>query len=315
MADGTALSACTLIARVWTLPSQILLFRRIAITASPSLCVSPCLLRYTRHLIIAYSSGWALDSLVAHTPNVEHLTISSSLIPQQAAQILGNHGRLSSVTFGALANLSSQHVSGILSALGSSLQHVRFEGLKSSNSAALREPEVQPLHVEMVDLIECDLLWFRRCPVVSLQHLHTLQVTIMHNSEHEELMRFMYGVETVENLVIFRRGSEKMNWHIVSRIRVHLRWRVRRMEVVMSKVHHAVLIDEYLSILDTEVTEEICVRISKSILVALMDGVVWKKGFRNLKRYRVTGVNGGSTRRDEAALQDLVHHGVQCIMD
>ncbi len=83
----------------------------------------------------------------------------------------------------------------------------------------------------------------------------------------------------------------------------------------MSTIHHAVLMDEYLSILDTDVTEEICVRVSKAILVALMDEVVWRQGFRNLKKYRVTGVTGRSVPRDEVALQSLEHRGVQCIAD
>ncbi|KAK0217235.1 hypothetical protein IW262DRAFT_178495 [Armillaria fumosa] len=314
--DKRTLSACALIAKVWTLPSQILLFRRITIADSSSLCVSPYLLRYTRHLITAHSSGCtSLDALVMHTPNIEHITVISSLISQHAAKILGNHGRLSSVILRALANPSSQHISAILSALGTSLRHVRFEGLKSSESAALREPAVQPLQVEMVDIIECDLNWLRRCSVVSLRNLHTLQVTLIHNVEHEELTRFMYGVDMIENLVVTRRGSEKMSWRIIAHIRVRWRWRVRRVEVRMSTIHHAVLIDEYLSILDTEVTEEICVRVSKTLLVALMDGVVWRKGFRNLKKYRITGVTGCSVRRDEVALQDLEYQGVQCIMD
>ncbi|KAK0443201.1 hypothetical protein EV421DRAFT_1903704 [Armillaria borealis] len=314
--DKRTLSACALIAKVWTLPSQILLFRHIAITTSSSLCVSPYLLQYTRHLITAHSSGCAsLDALVMHTPNVEHITVISSLIPQHTAQILGNHGRISSITLRALVNPSSQHLSAILSALGRSLRHVRFVGLKSSESAALREPAMQPLHVETVDIIECDLNWLRRCSVVSLRNLHTLQITLIHNAEHEELTRFMYGVDMIENLVVTRRGSEKMSWRIIAHIRAHRRWRVRRVEVGMSSTHHAVLIDEYLGILDTEVTEEIYVRVSKAVLVALMDGVVWRKGFRNLKRYRIIGVTGRSVRRDEAALQDLEHQGVQCTMD
>ncbi|SJL12574.1 uncharacterized protein ARMOST_16002 [Armillaria ostoyae] len=156
--DKRTLSACALIAKVWTLPSQILLYRRIAITASSSLCVSPYLLRYTRHLITAHSSGSAsLDALVMHTLNVEHITVISSLIPQHTAKILGSHGRVSSITLKALVNPSSQHLSAILSALGPSLRRVHFVGLKSSESAALREPAVQPLHVETVDIIECDL--------------------------------------------------------------------------------------------------------------------------------------------------------------
>ncbi len=166
--DNHTLSACALITKVWTLPSQILLFRRITIATSSSLCVSPYLLRYTRHLITAHPSGCApLDALVMHAPNVEHITVISSLIPQHTAQILGNHGRVSSITLRALVNPSSQHLSAILSALGPSLWHVRFEGLKSSESAALREPAVQPLHVETVDIIECDLNWLRRCLAVS----------------------------------------------------------------------------------------------------------------------------------------------------
>ncbi|KAK0200070.1 hypothetical protein DFS33DRAFT_1278463 [Desarmillaria ectypa] len=314
LTDKRTLSTCALIAKVWTIPSQILLFRRITLTTSSSLCVRPNLLRYTRHLITARSPGYALDSLVAYTPNVGHITVISSLISRHAAQILGSHGRLSSITLRALADPSSQHLSAILSTLGPSLRHVRFEGLKFSDMATLHEPAVQPLRVEMVDLIECDLKWLRRCPVISFQNLRTLQITIIHNAEHEELTRFMYEVEMVENLVVIRRGSEKMNWRIVSHIRVNRRWSVRRVEVGMSNIHHAVLIDGYLSLLDPEVTEDICVRVGKAILVALMDRVVWRKGFRNLKRYRVIGVTEGSMSRDDAALQDLDHRGVQCIM-
>ncbi|KAK0458252.1 uncharacterized protein EV420DRAFT_1682330 [Desarmillaria tabescens] len=313
--DKRTLGACALIAKVWTVPSQILLFRRITITTSSNLCVNPCLLRYTRHLITAHSPRCAVDSLVTYTPNVKHITVISSLISHHAAQVLGNHGHLSSITLRTLTNPSSQHLSAILSALGPSLQHVRFEVLKSSDSAMLHEPVVQPLRVATVDLIECDLKWFGRCPVVSFRNLHTLQITIIHNAEHEELTRFMYGVDMVENLVVTRRGSEKMNWRIVSYMRINTRWRVRRVEVGLSSIYHAVLVDEYLSLLDTEVTEEICVRVSKAVLVALMDGVVWKKGFRNLKRYRVTGIAAASVRRDEVALQDLEYRGAECIMD
>ncbi|KAK0186833.1 hypothetical protein F5146DRAFT_1004895 [Armillaria mellea] len=254
--DKRTLSACALIAKVWTLPSQILLFRRISITSCSSLCVSPYLLRYTRHLITVHSSGGAaLEALVMHTSNVEQITVNSSLISQRAAKILGSHERVSSITLRALVNPSSQHLSAVLSALGPSLRHVRFEGLKSSESAALREPAVQPLHVETVDIIECDLNWLRRCSLVSLRNLHTLQITLIHNDEHEESTRFMYGVDMIENLIVTRQGSAKMSWRIIAHIRVRWRWRVRRVEVVMSTIHHAVLIDEYLSILDTEVTE------------------------------------------------------------
>lgn len=310
--DKHTLSACALIAKVWTLPSQILLFRRITIATSSSLCASPYLLRYTRHLITAHPSGCAsLDALVMHAPNVEHITVISSLIPQHTAQILGNHGRVSSITLRALVNPSSQHLSAILSALGPSLRHVRFEGLKSGESAALREPAAQPLHVETVDIIECDLNWLRRCLAVSLRNLHTLQIALIHNVEHEELTRFMDEVDMIENLVVTRRGC----WRIIAHIRSHRRWRVRRVEVGMSTIHHVALMDEYLSILDTEVTEEICVRVSKAILVELMDEVVWRQGFRNLKKYRVTGVTGRSVPRDEVALQSLEHRGVQCIAD
>ncbi len=56
-------------------------------------------------------------------------------------------------------------------------------------------------------------------------------------------------------------------------------------------------------------------RVSKAILVELMDEVVWRQGFRNLKKYRVTGVTGRSVPRDEVALQSLEHRGVQCIAD
>lgn len=97
-----------------------------------------------------------------------------------------------------LRALTNPHVLAILPTIG-------FGTLWKASCPVTRQPARARGAVEIVvDLIECDLPWFVNCPLVSLKNLRAFPVTIVHNAEHEEPVRFVYRVEMIDNTVVGR---------------------------------------------------------------------------------------------------------------
>ncbi|KAK0447911.1 uncharacterized protein EV420DRAFT_1647656 [Desarmillaria tabescens] len=332
--DTLTLLACSLVTRAWTTPSQIVLLHTITVS-KPSTCRN--LLQYTakgelltrtRSLTIGDScdllESRSLDALLAHLPNVKHVTFRSSpaMVPRRVAERLRSHGRLHAATFGSANSNRHLHLLATFSALGPNLRKLRFEGY--GTGATEHRPSTppalatNPIHVDSIEFasgVRNDFRWLDICKAVTIQNLRHLRVPIDSQRDHIELLKLLRQAPVLDNLVLVVNLPPFCHREISFEAAPSV-CRAKRVEFHLNDMQDAFLLSLYITALD--VTEEICFKLSPgaAVLLGIVDHMVCDdKNVRKLKKYVVVYEGAGSLLRSREMMSAFEQQGVECIVE